>query len=58
VVFKLDASGTETVLYTFTGGADGGEPQAGLIRDLKGNFYGTTSVGGSAGYGTVFELTP
>jgi len=43
VVFKLDRTGTETVLYNFTGGADGSETSAGLIRDSAGNLYGTTS---------------
>ena len=43
VVFKLDRSGNETVLYTFTGGADGSGPSAGLVRDAAGNLYGTTT---------------
>ncbi len=47
---------TETALYSFTGGADGGKPYAGLILDKTGNFYSTTGLGGSGGYGTVFEL--
>ena len=47
---------TETVLYTFTGGADGAHPYAGLIRDSAGNFYGTTNVGGAFNHGTVFKL--
>jgi uncharacterized repeat protein (TIGR03803 family) len=55
-VFKLDTSGTETVLYSFTGYSDGGNPSAGLVRDKAGNLYGTTSSGDDAGYGTVFEL--
>jgi uncharacterized repeat protein (TIGR03803 family) len=43
----------ETVLYSFTGGADGGGPVSGLIMDKAGNLYGTLSqVGG------VFELSP
>ena len=46
VVFKLSGSGQETVLYSFTGGADGGSPRAGVIRDAIGNLYGTTSAGG------------
>ena len=46
VVFKLDATGTETVLYSFTGGADGGYPNGGLVRDSAGNLYGTTGSGG------------
>jgi uncharacterized repeat protein (TIGR03803 family) len=57
VVFKLDATGSETVLYSFTGGADGSNPYAGVIRDAAGNLYGTTSSGGSSGYGLVFMLS-
>ena len=40
-VFKLDPTGKETVLYTFTGGTDGGLPLAGVVRDAAGNLYGT-----------------
>ena len=62
VVFKLapnpDGTWTEIVLYTFTGGADGANPYAGLIFDAAGNLYGTTSGGGAAGYGVVFKLRP
>jgi uncharacterized repeat protein (TIGR03803 family) len=58
VVFKVTPSGTETVLYSFTGGADGGNPAANLILDAKGNLFGTTQIGGAQGYGTVFEVTP
>jgi uncharacterized repeat protein (TIGR03803 family) len=47
---------TERVLYSF--GADGIWPYAGLIFDAAGNLYGTTSFGGTVGWGTVFELTP
>jgi uncharacterized repeat protein (TIGR03803 family) len=49
---------THTVLYTFTGGADGGFPNCCLIFDQAGNLYGTTSQGGANGCGTFFELTP
>jgi uncharacterized repeat protein (TIGR03803 family) len=56
VVFELDTAGQETVLYSFTGGADGGYPTAGLIRDSAGNLYGTTLGGGTAGAGVVFKL--
>ncbi len=61
-VFKLDTTGKETVLYSFTGGADGGSPESGLVLDAQGNLYGTTSGGGDLacdapyGCGTVFEL--
>jgi len=58
VVLKVDTTGHETVLYTFTGGADGGVPKAGVIRDAAGNLYGTTYSGGSAGAGVVYKITP
>ncbi len=60
VVFELTpgASGwTETVLYNFTAGNDGGYPIGGLMFN-QGNLYGSTSYGGSAGGGTIFELSP
>jgi uncharacterized repeat protein (TIGR03803 family) len=49
---------TETVLYSFAGGADGLGPQSDLNFDPTGNLYGTTSNGGAPGNGIVFELTP
>ena len=50
---------TESVLYSFTGGADGKWPTTTLMFDGKGNLYGTTSAGGdSNGDGVVFKLTP
>ena len=59
VVFAVDMStGAETVLYTFTGGADGGYPYAGLVQDKAGNLYGTTAYGGAKSYGTVFKVVP
>jgi uncharacterized repeat protein (TIGR03803 family) len=60
VVFELSPNGgswTESVLYTFTGGSDGGEPLAGLAIDTQGNLYGTTAIGGTYGNGTVFMLS-
>ncbi|HTR25001.1 MAG TPA: choice-of-anchor tandem repeat GloVer-containing protein [Terriglobales bacterium] len=56
-VYKLSPDGTLTVLYSFTGGADGDLPAAGLVRDSKGNLYGTTVEGGGQGYGAVFMVT-
>jgi uncharacterized repeat protein (TIGR03803 family) len=56
MVFKLDPSGTESVLHSFNDVADGGIPDAGLVLDATGNLYGTTSRGGPSGLGTVFEL--
>jgi uncharacterized repeat protein (TIGR03803 family) len=56
VVFRLNAMGQETVLYSFTGGADGGYPYSGVIRDSAGNFYGTTTYGGAANLGVVYKV--
>src|SRR5579862_9677264 len=58
VVFKVDPSGTETVLHSFTGGADGIIPTGGLVRDKAGNLYGTTSQGGTSNDGIVFKISP
>ncbi len=58
VVFKLDPAGTERVLYSFTGLADGADPLAGLVLDAAGNLYGTTSGDGISGSGTVFKIDP
>jgi hypothetical protein len=61
VVFRLAASEgenwTETVLYSFTGGADGFNPGSGLIFDSSGNLYGT-ALGGVASRGVVYRLRP
>lgn len=46
-VFKLDTTGTETILYNFTGSSDGGNPFGGLTRDTNGVLYGTTEIGGA-----------
>ena len=64
IVFKVEPSGSETVLYRFSGGRDGGNPYGGLTRDLAGNLYGATAAGGDRkcsgnygpGCGTVFRL--
>ncbi len=51
-------AGPQKVLYTFTGGVDGGQPYAGVIFDSAGNLYGVTQFGGASGQGTMFQLTP
>lgn len=60
-VFKLDKSGCralghETVLYTFTGGADGGGGGA-LTLDPAGNLYGNAGSGGVATGGLLYKIT-
>jgi uncharacterized repeat protein (TIGR03803 family) len=64
-VFKLDTTGKETVLHSFTGAGDGAAPVASLVLDAQGNLYGTTSFGGDLacayygqpGCGTVFKVS-
>lgn len=58
LVYQVDPAGNEQVLYNFTGGADGGYPQGGVIRDAGGRLYGTAWSGGAANLGVVFELSP
>ena len=58
-VFMLSKRGilwSESVLYSFGTGTDGTTPYAGVTLDSAGNVLGTTSAGGTYGYGTVFEL--
>jgi len=62
-VYRLMPDGTETVLYSFTGGTDGAMPLAGLLIDEAGNLYGTTWFGGANTCGprycgTVFRIAP
>lgn len=60
-VFEVTAAGVHTVLYNFTGGADGGEPYKGVTLDAHGNLYGTAVTGGSGscegGCGVLYKLT-
>lgn len=56
MVFRVDPNGKETVLYSFAGSTDGQWPMGGVIRDAKGNLYGTTWFGGAYSLGTVFKL--
>jgi uncharacterized repeat protein (TIGR03803 family) len=65
-VFEISRGGV-TILYRFTGGADGGFPEGGLVLDGQGNLYGTTVAGGgtqcqsfysNTGCGVTFKLTP
>ena len=58
-VFMLNPRGIlwgETVLYSFGMGTDGAVPYAGVTLDSAGDVLGTTSAGGTGGYGTIFEL--
>jgi len=67
-IFRTAPDGTTKILHRFQDGSvanDGSNPSAGLTLGTDGNFYGTTSAGGSTarvlmlqGYGTVFQMTP
>jgi len=64
-VFKLsliNGNWTKTTLYSFTGGADGANPQASVVLDGSGTLYGTASdrgfEGGTNGDGVVFSVKP
>jgi len=61
-VFKIAPTGQYTVLYSFTGGSDGGNPDSGLLRDPAGNLYGIAPVAGDlscaapSGCGVAFKI--
>jgi uncharacterized repeat protein (TIGR03803 family) len=55
-VFRISPAGTLTTLHSFTGGADGGVPDAGLVQDRDGNLYGMANSGGASNMGTVYKL--
>ncbi len=57
-LFKFTPGGAETVLHSFTGGADGGQPEGSLLEGSDGNFYATAEFGGLAGNGAIFQVTP
>jgi uncharacterized repeat protein (TIGR03803 family) len=56
-IFKITTSGTEKILHNFICGRRGYAPRGGLVRDSKGNLYGTATKGGAFGNGIVFRLT-
>src|SRR6516164_5824679 len=59
IVFAISPDGSFfTNFYNFTGGTNGAQPVGGLVIGTDGNFYGTTSGGGTSNCGTVFQLTP
>ena len=56
-IFKITPTGTLTTLYSFTSTTDGSNAVAPPIQGSDGNWYGTTSLGGTHGLGTVYKLT-
>ena len=56
-IFRITTNGVLTPLHSFTNGVDGAAPAAGLVSANDGNLYGTTTDGGTNGYGVVFQIT-
>ncbi len=57
VVYELDATGHEHILYSFTDGTDGGSPDRGVIAGQDGILDGVARTGGKYGGGVVFEIS-
>jgi len=58
-IYKVDSSGNETVVYSFTGGKDGSTPYGRLYVNSTGAVFGTTLFGGNSNNdGVVFKITP
>jgi hypothetical protein len=62
IAYKLTPSSgvyTETILHSFTNGADGGTPRSSILLQPNGAIFGSTTGGGnSQGFGTVFRFGP
>lgn len=57
-IFRIDPAGTYSVLYSFTGGADGQTPAGGVtIDETTGDLYGTATFGGEGGNGVIYKLS-
>jgi len=59
-IFRMSLGGTYAILHNFNDGSvagDGKQPAAALIQASDGNLYGTTDSGGSAGFGTLYQLS-
>ena len=58
VAFVVTLDGSLTVLHAFTGSLDGASVRSALIEGRDGNFYGTTTEGGTGNQGTIFKMAP
>jgi uncharacterized repeat protein (TIGR03803 family) len=57
-VFEYNLSQSQiSPLYSFMDAGDGAKPDAALVQGTDGNFYSTTSEGGSNTYGALFKIT-
>jgi uncharacterized repeat protein (TIGR03803 family) len=57
-VFRITTTGKETVLYSFKGGSSDGRQPQGVLLNVKGVMFGSTSQGGSSDDGTVYWIKP
>ena len=57
-IFKVTTTGTVTVMRQLIAATDGSVPKGNLLIGNDGNFYGTTSTGGTNNVGTIFKITP
>ena len=57
-IFEISPAGAEKLLYSFSGGNDGGLPNTALVLGTDGNFYGTTSGAGANYTGAIYKITP
>jgi uncharacterized repeat protein (TIGR03803 family) len=56
-VFRISTNAFFTTLYSFSGGTDGAKPVSSLAQASDGHLYGTTFLGGSHGFGSIFRLS-
>ena len=59
-IFRIDLNGTLATLYNFCAQpncSDGAHPDGGLVQGTDGSFYGTTDLGNSKNYGTIFRIS-
>jgi uncharacterized repeat protein (TIGR03803 family) len=56
-VYRISTNGVYTTVYSFNGGSDGAVPETGVTQTSDGNLYGTTTMAGGNGGGTIFRLT-
>jgi uncharacterized repeat protein (TIGR03803 family) len=56
--FRITPAGVLTLLYSFSGGADGQGPDSSLLLTSDGVFYGTTVTGGLTNNGTIYKIRP
>ena len=57
-IWLLNKKGQFSVLHDLNQSTDGGLPDGQLLLNTDGNLYGSATVGGQFGFGTIFKITP